>query len=62
MSVIGEAIGFMLESGLELAYHLGDAAVEPVRKRYGRLAATLMVLAIIALPIGLIVLAVYLSG
>ena len=56
MSVLGEAIGVVLESGLELVFHLIDAAVDPVRKRYGRLAATLMVLAFIALPVGLIVL------
>ncbi|MFA6113455.1 MAG: hypothetical protein WC729_05670 [Sphingomonas sp.] len=62
MSVLGEAIGVVVEGALELGVHLVDAAVDPVRKRYGRLAATLMVLAIIALPIGLIVLVVYLSG
>jgi hypothetical protein len=56
MSVIGEAIGVVVEGALELGVHLVDAAVDPVRKRYGRLVATLMVLAIIALPIGLVVL------
>jgi hypothetical protein len=56
MSVLGEAIGVVVEGALELGVHLVDAAVDPVRKRYGRLVATLMVLAIIALPIGLVVL------
>jgi len=62
MSVLGEAIGVVVEGALELVFHLINAAVDPVRKRYGRLAATLMVLAFIALPAGLVVFLLWGTG
>ena len=59
MSVLGEVIGSLLEGLVELVFHLADAAVDPVRKRYGWLAATVMVLSLLAILIGLVVLAFY---